>query len=72
MRYSLLLLTSLLSTGCQERVIYSELSPSEKIQYQNTHDRNANVLKKCFRISNESERFNCFLDSNDEDFDRIY
>ncbi|WP_207208930.1 hypothetical protein, partial [Proteus mirabilis] len=60
------------SIGCQERVIYSELSPSEKIQYQNIHNRNANTLKKCHRISNKSERIDCFFDSNDEDFDRIY
>ncbi len=72
MKYYLLLLTSLFLIGCQERVIYSELSHQEKIQYQNIHDRNANVLKKCQRILNKSERIDCFFDSNYEDFDRIY
>ncbi len=36
------------------------------------HDKNANVSRKCNRIKNQSERTECFLDRNDDDFNRMY
>ncbi|ELR5204608.1 hypothetical protein [Providencia rettgeri] len=71
MKYTLLLLTSILIVGCQGKS-YSELTPAEKAEVRAAHDKNAKASRKCNRIESESERTDCFLDRNDEDFNRLY
>lgn len=71
MKYTLLLLTPLLLTGCQGKN-YWELTPAEKAEVRAMHDKSANVSRKCNRIKNQFERTDCFLDRNDDDFNRMY
>lgn len=71
MKYTLLLLTSILMVGCQGRS-YSELTPAEKAEARAAHDKSAKISRKCNRIENQSKRTDCFLDRDDNDFNRLY
>lgn len=57
--------------GCQGKS-YSELTPAEKAEVRAAHDKNAKASRKCNRVENQSKRTDCFLDRNDEGFNRLY
>ncbi|EMC8779159.1 hypothetical protein MKT60_016590 [Providencia rettgeri] len=71
MKYTLLLLTTIIMAGCQGKS-YSELTPAEKAEVRAAHDKNAKASRKCNRVENQSKRTDCFLDRNDEGFNRLY